>query len=81
MPKKKSLSGSAKRRKKMMTARVDGLAGVNAVKQGSCNSHEDAERASGKVGASNGRVSEKQARRNARRLERKKGVVDASKKC
>jgi hypothetical protein len=80
MPKKKSLSGSAKRRKKVMTSRVDGLAGVNTVKEGSSNSHNDAKKASVNVVASNGRASEKQARRNARRLERKKGVDDSTRK-
>ncbi|KAL3809769.1 hypothetical protein ACHAXA_011212 [Cyclostephanos tholiformis] len=81
MLKRKSLSGSAKRRKKMMTAQVGRLVQVNDVKQDSPNSHNDTKNGSGRVEVSNGKVSEKQARRNARRLERKQQAVDALKKC
>ena len=81
MLKRKSLSGSAKRRKKMMTAQVGRLVQVNDVKQDSPNSHNDTKNGSGRVEVSNGKVSEKQARSNARRLERKQQAVDALKKC
>jgi alkylated DNA repair dioxygenase AlkB len=89
-PKKKTLSGSAKRKKKMMVAQVGRPAQVSAVKQVSSNktmnkihgkkncsddrisNHKSAEKGSGKLQGSNGKLSEKQARRNARRLEKKK---------
>jgi len=96
IPKKKSLSGSAKRKKKMTAAQVGRPAQACAVKHGSSNetrieihgrkiSNDDqitnnkcAERGSGKLEASNNRVREKQARRNARRLEKKKSSTDVA---
>ena len=93
---KKSLSGSAKRKKKMTAAQVGRPAQASAVKHGSSNetrieihgrkiSNDDqitnnkcAERGSGKLEASNNRVREKQARRNARRLEKKKSSTDVA---
>lgn len=96
IPQKKSLSGSAKRKKKMMASQVGRFVRVSAAKQGSSNetridigckrdssdnqvnNNKSARKGSGKVEETKGKVSEKQARRNARRLEKKKTTAATS---
>ena len=82
MPKKKSLSGSAKRRKKIMKTQGGRHVQVSAMKQGKRSREYEVmkspEAASGKLEARSVKISEKQARRNARRLDKKKAAADAS---
>ena len=68
--KKKSLSGSAKRRKKMMkqSGRIEAVG-----KSTSVSTSTDAKQGQGKPASSN-KKSDKQARRNARRLEKKRAA-------
>jgi hypothetical protein len=88
MSKKKSLSGSAKKRKKIMKTQGERHAEVSEMKQGieldsNRNSREHEVKQSpeagwGKLEARSVKISEKQARRNARRLDKKKAAADAS---
>ena len=88
MPKKKSLSGSAKRRKKIIKIQGGRHVQVSAMKQGieldinrNIREYEvmkSPEAGSGKLPARSVKISEKQARRNARRLDKKKAAADAS---
>ncbi len=86
--KKKSLSGSAKKRKKIMKTQGGRHVQLSAMKQGmeldsnrNSREHEvmkSPEAGWGKLEARSVKISEKQARRNARRLDKKKEAADAS---